>query len=422
MENKTTKFNPDLFKKLRIPTLAIMVLFAVLFVLDLKPLYFMHFFPLLCTISAAVFLTILMINTAESKSGNIKAFKIVTVISLAVIGFRFLWDRFDSDSTRGLVISFDFFLFNIILPIAAIVLHIILLVMLSKAENSQTPEKLYSRVNIDLIKKLIIISLVLLIIGFIVTFFVADAIWDYANDYYNSYVWNGEKHNDDNYDTYHQIEHAAFMVSRIGYICSSIGLASIVTVMIRLLVEFIEKKQPETDSAQSGEYAYCSMTKHVLLLIFTFGVWQYIWTYRVTNYLNSDPDEEYRDPTKKLLLCIFVPFYSIYWVYKSAGRIDRLAAKKQIQSSISTLCIIMAILFPLVAYIVMQDKINSIVTSKGKINNTVPNTVDQNVGYTVNNTNAESTPEQIKAYKELLESGAITQEEYDAKKRQLLGL
>ena len=32
------------------------------------------------------------------------------------------------------------------------------------------------------------------------------------------------------------------------------------------------------------------------------------------------------------------------------------------------------------------------------------------------------TAEEIKKYKELLDSGAITQEEYDAKKKQLLGL
>lgn len=37
--------------------------------------------------------------------------------------------------------------------------------------------------------------------------------------------------------------------------------------------------------------------------------------------------------------------------------------------------------------------------------------------------NAKATPaDDLKKYKELLDSGAITQEEYDAKKKQLLGL
>ena len=45
----------------------------------------------------------------------------------------------------------------------------------------------------------------------------------------------------------------------------------------------------------------------------------------------------------------------------------------------------------------MQDKINAIAAGIG-------------------------AAEELKAYKELLDSGAITQEEFDAKKRQILGL
>ena len=77
-------------------------------------------------------------------------------------------------------------------------------------------------------------------------------------------------------------------------------------------------------SAASGGYtaqntvsagsAYCSMVKHVFLLLFTFGIWYFIWIYRTTRYLNRVEGEEYRNPTYKLLLCMFVPFYLIYWV------------------------------------------------------------------------------------------------------------
>ena len=35
---------------------------------------------------------------------------------------------------------------------------------------------------------------------------------------------------------------------------------------------------------------------------------------------------------------------------------------------------------------------------------------------------ATSTPDELKKYKDLLDSGIITQEEFDAKKKQLLGL
>ena len=106
-------------------------------------------------------------------------------------------------------------------------------------------------------------------------------------------------------------------------------------------------------SAASGGYtaqntvpagsAYCSMVKHVFLLLFTFGIWYYIWIYRTTCYLNQVEDEPPRNPTAKLLLCMFVPFYSIYWIYKSAQRLDKLSVSRGIPSDLSTLCLILAI-------------------------------------------------------------------------------
>ena len=164
------------------------------------------------------------------------------------------------------------------------------------------------------------------------------------------------------------------------------------------------------------EEGYCDMAKHVLLLLFTCGIWNYIWIYKVTKYLNSTPNEEYRDPTNKLLLCLFIPFYNIYWIYQSARRIDILARSKGVESDIGTLSLVMALFVPIVAPIIMQSKINQICTSNGTgvRNNTVNNNSN-------NNKNVGAADE-LKKYKELLDDGAITEEEYNVKKKQLLGL
>ena len=106
---------------------------------------------------------------------------------------------------------------------------------------------------------------------------------------------------------------------------------------------------------------YCSMVKHVLLLIFTFGIWQLIWIYRTTRYLNCVTAEPPRNPTTKLLLCMFVPFYIIYWMYKHAKYIDILAAQKGIPSDIGVLCLVLEFFVPIVPPILMQDKMNTIV-------------------------------------------------------------
>lgn len=111
---------------------------------------------------------------------------------------------------------------------------------------------------------------------------------------------------------------------------------------------------------------------------------------------------------------MFVPFYSIYWVYKSAQRIDKLAAKKSVSSDLSTLCLILAIFVGIIPPILMQEKINTIIKAEDApiCQQTPAQAPKATLG----------TAEELKTYKELLDSGVITQEEFEAKKKQLLGL
>lgn len=160
---------------------------------------------------------------------------------------------------------------------------------------------------------------------------------------------------------------------------------------------------------------YCDLVKHILLLLFTFGIWYYMWIYKMTKYTNNIKDEEYRDPTKKLLLCMFVPFYLIYWIYKTAQRIDKMAKEKYVESDLSTMCLILAIFVGIIPPILMQEKVNAIVTAKPKrAAETAPYQEQKNANL--------DTADELKKYKELLDGGVITQEEFEAKKKQLLGL
>ena len=111
--------------------------------------------------------------------------------------------------------------------------------------------------------------------------------------------------------------------------------------------------------------ACCGMAKHVLLLLFTFLIWYFIWIYRTTKHLNALRDEPPRNPTTKLLLCMFVPFYAVYWAYKSGQRADRLAAQRGIPSNISAACLVCAIFIPFVMAIILQNKINAIAAPGG---------------------------------------------------------
>ena len=154
--------------------------------------------------------------------------------------------------------------------------------------------------------------------------------------------------------------------------------------------------------------AYCGLGKHIVLCLFTCGIWYLIWIYRTTKYLNKTPNAAYYNPTTKLLLCMFIPFYQIYWFYKHGQRIDAMSKFKKLSNSdMATLCLILGIFIPIVACILMQDRINILCTTKAIVEELKTE---------------DSTTEQLKKYKELLDSGVISQEEFDAKKKQLLGL
>ena len=97
------------------------------------------------------------------------------------------------------------------------------------------------------------------------------------------------------------------------------------------------------------------------------------------------------------------PFYSVFWTYKSAQRIDKLAKERGVASDLATLCLILALFVGIVPPILMQEKINGIL--KAESQPAVSNDV-----------------EELKKYQELLTAGIITQEEFEAKRKQILGL
>lgn len=120
----------------------------------------------------------------------------------------------------------------------------------------------------------------------------------------------------------------------------------------------------EEISIPSKSDGYISLTKFVLLSLFTLGIWTCIWYYKTTKYLNAFCGKyEYRDPINKLLLCMFVPFYSIYWVYKSAKILDDYA-----ELNIAKTCLTVDIFISIVAQVILQSNIND-VSQANAINN-----------------------------------------------------
>lgn len=153
-------------------------------------------------------------------------------------------------------------------------------------------------------------------------------------------------------------------------------------------------------------YGYISIFGHVLFLIFTFGIWNLIWIYNTTTYINKNNKES----LSKLLLCMFIPFYFIYWVNQYSNKIDNEAEKRNIYSNISGIATVLSIFTGIGAQIVMQCKINELTQSKNNIK----------IKEEKNNEVKLGIADEIKKYKELYDMDAITKEEYEEKKKQLL--
>lgn len=190
-------------------------------------------------------------------------------------------------------------------------------------------------------------------------------------------------------------------------------IAAILLLSLSLIITPKELNIPASSTAYGKSYK--SLVPHVLLLLFTCGIYYLVWIYRTTDSLNACKNEEYRTPVNKLLLCMFVPFYSIYWTYKSAHRIDMLGYEKGIQGDTATLNLILSLFVPILPPILMQSKLNSVIMADSA--SPAVATAMQYAAKPVDNGYND-----LEKLKELYDKGIITEEEFTEKKKQVLGI
>ncbi len=102
-----------------------------------------------------------------------------------------------------------------------------------------------------------------------------------------------------------------------------------------------------------------NLFKHFVLYFF-FPIWLTVWMCCTTDYLNILHVEKQRKPVMTFFLWVFVPFYSVYWTYQTAKRIDILAARKGIKSDLGIVCLVLSLLTgTFIPSILIQHKINT---------------------------------------------------------------
>lgn len=184
-------------------------------------------------------------------------------------------------------------------------------------------------------------------------------------------------------------------------------------------------------AGEGGAYApyraegYVDLMSCALLLIFTLGIYHLVWIYRTTRYLNRVEGAPSRNPTTKLLLCMFIPFYTIYWTYQSAQRVDALARSRGLYAELTAPCVLLSIFAGIVPPLLMQNTINAVSQTEAP-GAAAPAAEEAQptpaaAAAPAAGKSEEDVIEALKRYKELLDQGVITQEEFDRKKARLLG-
>lgn len=186
------------------------------------------------------------------------------------------------------------------------------------------------------------------------------------------------------------------------------------------------KRERKRRKRAKGLDGYISMPLQIFLQIVTFGLWEFVWIYKTTDVLGLINEEDDRDPVFQLLLCVLVPFYHVYWTYKTAKMIDKQLARKSIDSELSVVCTVFALGVRIVCPILMQERLNALVKvslqPKSKIAREKAKRMEKAQAFAeevVGGSSGDIVVE-IERYKNLYDNDAITVDEYEAVKKMLL--
>lgn len=135
-----------------------------------------------------------------------------------------------------------------------------------------------------------------------------------------------------------------------------------ILVILEILVTFFlfSSLSKEKYEGNNKEILVFPVEKHIFSLIFSFGTWGIIWMRIVTDSLNRIERSTQRKVFPTTFLFLFVPFYYIFWYYKTAQILDIYSKEQGIDSNLANIIIITSIFIPVLSPIMIQDKINTL--------------------------------------------------------------
>lgn len=187
---------------------------------------------------------------------------------------------------------------------------------------------------------------------------------------------------------------------------------------------------------------YVKIWKVIVFSILTLGIYPYVWIYRTVGLFNNKRIGEERSQGIQVVLCMFVPFYIIYWLYKQSKLTEEYTILVGNRSNdLAVLSIILSVFgLSLVAMALIQDAINknlmteygggtkqeeNITPQRDVVVTVEPQAEEKNVivhSSTSTDRISDVDIEYLKKLKELYDLGILSEDEYKVKKEKVLGI
>lgn len=173
------------------------------------------------------------------------------------------------------------------------------------------------------------------------------------------------------------------------------------------------------DSQTGVSYKQMNIGLCIVLSIVTLGIYALVWLHSIIKHsimLNNENEQS----EKEFLLCVFVPFYILYWVCKNGKRLSSAGELRGINIDDNSVIYVLCTLFglPIIAFALMQNDLNRLMD-----NSYQPEFAVKSQSKTQSRSSENDNRifiDLLKELSQLKDQGIITEEEFNAKKSEIL--
>lgn len=102
---------------------------------------------------------------------------------------------------------------------------------------------------------------------------------------------------------------------------------------------------------------YINMVLHIILSFCTLGIYNLVWVYKISQYVNREKESYSLSPTLNVILGLFIPPYLIYWTWRYSKDLNSVLGHEE-GDTVILQTILTALGLFIIPVIMMQSKIN----------------------------------------------------------------